>query len=327
MNRLLDVEDLHLSFDTHAGQVHALRGVSFHVNAGEVLGIVGESGCGKSVTAQSILGLLPSPPTRVNSGCIRFDGEDLLDKSASEMQRIRGKEISMIFQDPMTSLNPTMRIGKQIMEALTTHLPLTASQAYKRAIDLLEMVGIPDSTKRVNEYPHQFSGGMRQRVMIAMALACKPRLLIADEPTTALDVTIQAQILTLMRDLQQKTQTGIILITHDLGVVAGICDRIVVMYAGRVVEEGSVTTLFSAPQHPYTQALLRAVPRLGLESKNELESIAGSPPDLRTLPQGCSFAPRCPHAMEICLQKQPTLHPAACWLHHPMAPKTRVENR
>ncbi len=316
---LLQIDDLHVTFKTHAGTVQAVRGVTFEVGRGETVGIVGESGCGKSVTAQSILKLIPMPPGQIEKGSIRFNGEELVDKTIGEMQQIRGREIGMIFQDPMTSLNPTMRVGKQIMEGIIKHQALSRADAYKAAIELLEMVGIPEPTQRVDQYPHQFSGGMRQRVVIAIALACRPKLLIADEPTTALDVTIQAQILELMADLQKKTNSSIILITHDLGVVAGVCDRVVVMYAGKVVESGTVDEIFSRPQHPYTQALLKAVPKLGINKNERLAAIAGRPPDLRSPPPGCAFAPRCKHAMAVCTQIQPTLEPAACWLHHPMA--------
>ncbi len=319
MKNLLEIDDLHVSFKTHAGTVQAVRGVHLHVEKGETLGIVGESGCGKSVTAQSILQLIPSPPGKIEKGRILLEGEDLSLRSNEEMQSVRGHEIGMIFQDPMTSLNPTMRVGKQIMEGLIKHRGMSKQEAYQEAKELVELVGIPEPARRVDQYPHEFSGGMRQRIVIAIALACQPKLLIADEPTTALDVTIQAQILELMAKLQKKLEMSIILITHDLGVVAGVCDRVVVMYAGKVVEEGSVDKIFKNPRHPYTKALLRAVPRLGIDKSKPLAAIAGRPPDLRSPPRGCAFAARCPSAMEICLQKQPELKPAACWLEHPMA--------
>jgi oligopeptide transport system ATP-binding protein len=321
MNKLLEVDDLHVSFQTHSGLIKAVRGISFSIEKGETVGIVGESGCGKSVTAQSLLQLIPTPPGQIDKGSILFNGENLLDKSLDEMRKIRGREIGMIFQDPMTSLNPTMRIGKQIMEGLILHQRMQSSDARRAAKDLLRLVGIPDVEERIDNYPHQFSGGMRQRVVIAIALACRPKLLIADEPTTALDVTIQAQILDLLKDLQKRTGTSILLITHDLGVVAGICDRIIVMYAGQVVESGDVYEIFSRPKHPYTQALLQAVPRLGLDRSKKLTAIPGTPPDLRTTFQGCSFASRCPHRMKVCIEHPPILKPVACWLQHPLAKK------
>ena len=323
--KLLSIEDLHVDFDTYAGTVQAVRGVDLHIDQGESVGIVGESGCGKSVTAQSILKLIPQPPGRITKGKILFNGEDLVGKSQEEMLGIRGKEIGMIFQDPMTSLNPTMRIGRQIGEGLRCHRGMTNAEARQEAIKLLQLVGISQPESRIDQYPHHFSGGMRQRVVIAIALACRPQLLIADEPTTALDVTIQAQILDLMQELREKTGASIMLITHDLGVIASACDRVVVMYAGRVVESGPVDEIFANPQHPYTIALLEAMPRLGLEKKKRLKAIVGSPPDLRSPPPGCPFYPRCDHAMQICTQKMPCLeqenasHPTACWLHHPMA--------
>lgn len=325
MGNLLEVKDLHISFGTYAGEVQAVRGVNFEVREGEAIAIVGESGCGKSVTAKSILKLLSTPPAVYKSGSILFNGSDVIPMSEKEMQKIRGNEISMIFQDPMTSLNPTSKIGSQIMEAVLQHNKMSRKEAWNVAKEMLELVGIPQPEKRLEQYPHEFSGGMRQRAMIAMALACRPRLLIADEPTTALDVTIQAQILELMKDLQQKTETSIILITHDLGVVAEMCERVIVMYAGRVVETGTVEEIFENPQHPYTKGLLKSVPRLDMDKNEPLAPIIGTPPDLLEPPKGCSFYARCDHAMRLCKDFSPGLDEvkegqfAACWLHHSMA--------
>lgn len=325
MQKILEVKDLRISFFTYAGEVQAVRGVNFEVFKGEAIAIVGESGCGKSVTAQTIMRLLPSPPAKIKGGQILFDGQDIVKKSEKEMQRIRGNDIGMIFQDPMTSLNPTAKIGNQIAEGLIKHQGLSRSQAHKRAIEMLELVAMTEPHKRVNQYPHELSGGMRQRAMIAVALACQPKLLIADEPTTALDVTIQAQILSLMKDLQKKLGTSIILITHDLGVVAEMCSRIVVMYAGEVVETGSLDQIFYNPQHPYTKGLLNAVPRLDTSKEEPLQPIIGTPPDLFRPPVGCPFYARCKYAMGICKNLDPKLdkiedgHYSACWLQHPMA--------
>ncbi|CAM3239112.1 ABC transporter ATP-binding protein [Brevibacillus invocatus] len=325
MERILDVKDLHVSFHTYAGEVKAVRGVNFHVNRGEAVAIVGESGCGKSVTAQSLMKLIPMPPGEIKKGEILFNGENLVNKSNKQMEAIRGKEIGMIFQDPMTSLNPTMTIGNQITEGLIKHQNMSRTDARKRAIELLTIVGIPQPEKRVEQYPHEFSGGMRQRAMIAIALACSPKLLIADEPTTALDVTIQAQILDLMKDLQKKLGTSIILITHDLGVVAEMCDRVIVMYAGKVIETGTVDDIFYNPQHPYTKGLLRSVPRLDLNRDEPLTPIFGTPPDLLRPPTGCGFTARCESAMRVCQEMDPELvevsgsQRAACWLQHPLA--------
>lgn len=329
MKRILEVNNLHVSFHTYAGEVKAVRGVSFHVNKGEAVAIVGESGCGKSVTAQSLMKLIPMPPGEIKAGQILFNGEDIVSKSKREMEKIRGKEMGMIFQDPMTSLNPTMTIGSQIQEGLIKHEKISRAAARVRAIELLEMVNIPQPEKRIDQYPHEFSGGMRQRAMIAIALACSPKLLIADEPTTALDVTIQAQILELMKDLQRKTDTSIILITHDLGVVADMCERVIVMYAGKVIETGTVDEIFYNPQHPYTKGLLHSVPRLDLDRNEPLTPIFGTPPDLLSPPVGCGFAPRCDYAMKVCQQYDPEItevnhqHQTACWLTHPLA-QTRV---
>ncbi len=324
---LLDIQNLRVSFDTAPGKVQAVRGVSFQVMPGEVVGVVGESGCGKSVTAQTILGLLSGPLVSIDSGAILFEGEDLLKKSEAQMRKIRGNEIGIIFQDPMTSLNPTMRIGKQITEAIRCHRSLSAAEARQLAIQTLSAVGIPEPEERLEQYPHQFSGGMRQRVMIAIALVCNPKLLIADEPTTALDVTIQAQILELLKHLKEERGMSILLITHDLGVVAGICDRVVVMYAGQVMEVGSVDDIFYRPQHPYTKALLSAIPRLGTSHQQTLTAIQGSPPSLLHPPNGCPFSARCHWAMDVCSNRTPALqqiqegHTAACWLQHSYAKK------
>ncbi|MBU3128090.1 ABC transporter ATP-binding protein [Clostridium tagluense] len=327
--KILEVENLYVSFDTYAGEIQAVRGVSFELFEGETLAIVGESGCGKSVTAKSIMRLNPEPPARFKSGKIIFNGEDIIAKSEKEMREIRGKEIGMIFQDPMTSLNPTMTIGNQISEGLRTHnSTLTNKQAHKVALNMLKLVQIPNAEQRISEYPHQFSGGMRQRAMIAIALVCNPKLLIADEPTTALDVTIQAQILELMKDLQKKINTSIIMITHDLGVVANISQRVVVMYGGKIVEYASTNELYYNPKHPYTWGLLSSVPRVDIvKSQNRLSSIEGTPPDLFAPPSGCPFADRCEYSMKICREKMPPDfiiskgHGAACWLNHPDAPK------
>jgi oligopeptide transport system ATP-binding protein len=324
---ILKVEDLKVSFRTYAGEVQAVRGVSFHLNKGEVLAIVGESGCGKSVTAQTIMRLIPTPPSFIKGGSIQFDDKEMTKLSDKAMEKIRGSEMGMIFQDPMTSLNPTMTIGKQITEGLVKHQGMSAAAAKARAIDMLKLVGMSNPEGRVNQYPHELSGGMRQRVMIAIALSCNPKLLIADEPTTALDVTIQAQIIELMKKLSEQTEASIIVITHDLGVVAEMAQRVVVMYAGKVVEQGTVDELFYHPQHPYTWGLLRSVPRLDHDSESELVPIPGTPPDLFAPPQGCAFAARCPYAMKACLEKDPEptklteTHSAACWLLHPDAPK------
>lgn len=326
MDKLLEVTNLRVNFKVRGGVVKAVRGVNFHVNKGEAVAIVGESGCGKSVTAQSLMRLIPSPPAET-SGSILFKGEEILKKSKGQMEDIRGKEMGMIFQDPMTSLNPTLTIGRQIMEGLIKHQGLSTEKARDRAIEMLDLVGIPNASSRVNQYPHQFSGGMRQRAMIAIALACNPSLLIADEPTTALDVTIQAQILRVMKDLQHKLGTSIILITHDLGVVADMCDRVIVMYAGKVVETGTKWEIFKNPKHPYTKGLLRSVPRLDQKKDEPLMPINGMPPDLIKPPAGCSFCARCDYAMRVCLDNDPELlpvdgnesHASACWLAHPYA--------
>ncbi|HEV2186718.1 MAG TPA: ABC transporter ATP-binding protein [Stellaceae bacterium] len=319
---LLDVDDLHTWFFTRDGVVRAVDGVSFRVMPGETLAIVGESGCGKSVTALSMLRLVPSPPGRIVSGSIRFEGRDLLSLSDAEMRDIRGNHISMIFQEPMTSLNPVMTIGRQIGEILMLHQKLSRPRARARAVEMLRLVHIPEPERRIEQYPHELSGGMRQRVMIAMALACNPKLLIADEPTTALDVTIQAQILDLMRELKQKIDAAIILITHDLGVVAEMAERVVVMYAGRKAEEAPVRALFRRPLHPYTKGLLGSVPRLGVASAEgppRLVEIPGTVPSLKEPIAGCPFAARCSFATDICRYQMPAFeekepgHYAACF--------------
>ncbi len=320
---ILDIADLRTWFFTRDGVVRAVDGVSFHVFPGETLAIVGESGCGKSVTALSILRLIPSPPGRIVTGAIRFAGRDLLGLSEAEMRQVRGNEISMIFQEPMTSLNPVLTIGRQIAETLTLHQGLGHKAALAKAVDMLRLVHIPEARRRIGEYPHQLSGGMRQRVMIAMALACNPKLLIADEPTTALDVTIQAQILDLMRELKQKIDAAIVLITHDLGVVAEMAQRVVVMYAGRKAEEAPVGRLFHRPLHPYTKGLLASVPRLGASLDHEraprLAEIAGTVPSLGEPIPGCPFETRCAFATDICRREMPAFdekepgHFAACF--------------
>jgi oligopeptide transport system ATP-binding protein len=327
MSRLLEVKNLAVSFKTYGGEVQAVRGVNFHLNKGETLAIVGESGSGKSVTSQTIMRLIPMPPGQIKSGEMLFDGIDLAKKTDKEMEAIRGKDIGMIFQDPMTSLNPTMKVGAQIGEVVIKHSKVSKAEAKKRAVELLTLVGIPFPEQRVNQYPHEFSGGMRQRVVIAMALASNPKLLIADEPTTALDVTIQAQILELMKDIQEKTDTSIIFITHDLGVVANVADRVAVMYAGQIVEMGTVDEVFYNPKHPYTWGLLASMPSLDNETEEELAAIPGTPPDLTNPPKGDAFAARNPYAMKIDFEQEPPMfkisdtHYAKTWLLHPDAPK------
>jgi oligopeptide transport system ATP-binding protein len=302
---LLSVRDLHVHFRGEGPLVKAVDGVSFELARGEVLGIVGESGSGKSVANLAVLGLLPRPQATFPRGEVFFQGKDLLRASDAELRRIRGHRIAMIFQDPMTSLNPYLSVARQLTEVLELHKGMSPRQARARCIEMLERVGIPDPTARIDAYPHELSGGMRQRVMIAMALLCEPELLIADEPTTAVDVTIQAQVLALIRDMQQASNMSVILITHDLGVVAGMADRVAVMYAGRIVETADTRTLFASPRHPYTQGLLHSVPRIDRKSEGHLQPIAGLPPDLSALPRGCAFAPRCPAAFERCTQSAP----------------------
>jgi oligopeptide transport system ATP-binding protein len=301
---LLEVRDLRTYFDTEDGEVKAVDGISFQLKRGETLGIVGESGSGKSVTNLSIIRLIPSPPGRIVSGQVLFDGKDILALKEADVRRIRGRRIAMIFQDPMTSLNPFMKISRQLMEITQLHLGHTKNQAYAHAVEMLETVGIPDARARVDNYPHEFSGGMRQRVMIAMALSCEPELLIADEPTTALDVTIQAQILELIKTLKRSTGASVILITHDLGVVAGMTDHLIVMYAGKVFEQAPTAELFASPGNPYTKGLLRSVPDPTTQ-QTELYQIPGSPPDVAHLPAGCPFAPRCQRAADICSREFP----------------------
>lgn len=333
---ILKVRDLAVEFATYGGHVKAVRGVSFDVFPGEILSIVGESGCGKSVTCQTLMGLIPCPPGKVTSGSAMLGSRDLLNLSRSEMEQVRGKELGMIFQDPLTSLNPTMSVGAQISEVIIKHQNASAQEARKKAVELMKLVQIPEAEKRWSQYPHEFSGGMRQRVMIAIALACRPKILIADEPTTALDVTIQGQILELLKQLQSEINMSVILITHDLGVVASVSDRVAVMYAGQIVETGTVDEIFKNPAHPYTAGLKAAIPNpLNIEQK-VLESIPGSPPDLFAPPLGCAFAVRCKAAMKVCRLHNPP--PMAidqtamrsdrfsrCWLHHPHAPSSLKE--
>ena len=299
MQQILKIDNLHLSFDTYAGGVHAVRGVTLEVKEGEVLAIVGESGCGKSVTAQTVMKLNPMPPARIKEGSIHLCGRDIVAASEKEMQDIRGQLVSMIFQDPMTCMNPTMKVGKQLTETLVKKKKISRAEAEKEAVRLLKLVQIPNAEERAKQYPHEFSGGMRQRAMIAMALACNPKLLIADEPTTALDVTIQAQIMQLMGKIKEDTKTAIILITHDLGVVANLADNVAVMYAGKVVEKGTVRDIFYHPSHPYTKALLKSLPTIDTKKDEQLVSIPGTPPDLYAPPQGWGFASRCEHCMKI----------------------------
>jgi len=329
MERLLEVRDLEVSFRTYGGEVQAVRGVSFDVDYGESVAVVGESACGKTVTAQSLMSLIPVPPGKIRGGSIRFNGVELTALSDRQMEKYRGSEIGIIFQDPMTSLNPVMRVGDQIAEVLRKHQRLSRARAQVRACEMLEMVGIPEPAERIRQYPHEFSGGMRQRVMIAIALACQPRLLIADEPTTSLDVTIQAQILELMKDLQKRLSAAIILITHDLGIVANLADRVLVMYAGRIIESGSSDDVFYHPAHPYTWGLLKSVPGIDSDKSRRLVSVDGTPPDLFAPPAGCAFAVRCERAMRLCYERYPeeheveaaarggAVHKAACWLVHP----------
>jgi len=317
---LLEVTDLETRFHTPEGTVYAVNGISYRLHEGETLAVVGESGCGKSVSMMSILGLIPIPPGEIAGGTAVYRGRDLLKLSEPEMEDVRGKEIAMVFQDPMTSLNPVLTIGKQITESLQKHIGMDKKNANERAVELLELVGIPDARRRLNDYPHQFSGGMRQRVMIAMQLACNPTILIADEPTTALDVTIQAQIMELVIRLREQVGMAIIWITHNLGVVAGLAERVIVMYAGLIVEEALVDDLFEDPRHPYTAALLAALPRVDRRRDRRLKSIPGAPPNLLTELRGCPFAPRCELVTEYCQSNRPALestgprHRIACWV-------------
>ena len=329
MGNLLEIRNLHTNFYIHAGVVQAIRGVDIDLDRGEAIGIVGESGSGKSVTMMSVLRLLDANG-KVTEGSIRFDGKELTTMTDDQIRKIRGNEIGMIFQDPMTSLNPVYTIGTQLTEPLMEHRGMSRSQANVVAIEMMKKVGIPSPEKRLKQYPHEFSGGMRQRVMVAMALICEPKLIIADEPTTALDVTIQAQILELMKKLKDDTGTSIILITHDLGVVADVCSRINVMYGGTLVEKGSVDDIFYRPKHPYTVGLLNSVPNPKAGSKEKLIPIDGTPPDLIKPPTGCPFAARCDYTMKVCVKTRPPLfsvgedHEAACWLNHSDAPKVNL---
>ncbi|HZH92946.1 MAG TPA: ABC transporter ATP-binding protein [Tissierellaceae bacterium] len=323
---ILEVNGLKTSFYTHVGEVQAVRGIDFKLKSGDVMGIVGESGSGKSVTARSVMKLIEHPGV-IKEGSIIFDGKDITGFSDQKMSNIRGNDMAMIFQDPMTSLNPVFRIEDQMTEVIRRHQKVSHREAKEKAIEMLHLVGIPEPAKRIRSYPHEFSGGMRQRVMIAMALSCNPKLLIADEPTTALDVTIQAQILDIMRDISTKLDTAIILITHDLGVIAETCTDLVVMYGGMPMEKGSVEDIFESPQHPYTRGLLKSVPRMDTEEKGRLKPIAGSPPDLLSPPAGCPFSTRCPNVMQICTEQAPPMfsvgekHTSACWLMHEDAPE------
>lgn len=326
--RILTVENLEVSFHTYQGEVKAVRGLSFHLDQGETLAFVGESGCGKTVTAKAVMRLLKSPPAEIkDTSTIDFAGEDVLRMSKKRLRDYKGSDIGMIFQDSMTSLNPTMTCGKQIVETLKIHTDMSAAECKEKAIQMLQAVEIPNPEQRYKQYPHELSGGMRQRVMIAIALAASPRILIADEPTTALDVTIQAQILALLDELQQREKTAIILVTHDLGVVANFADRIQVMYAGKIVEEGTSDEIFKDPQHPYTWALLRSIPRLDVHDDTDLYSLKGTPPDLILPLVGCPFTDRCDYAMELCREVAPPktklseTHGCFCWLQHPDAPK------
>ncbi len=320
-NVILKVRDLQTHFRTDEGVVKAVDGVSFDLRAGETLAIVGESGSGKSVTNLSIMNLIPSPPGKIVGGEVWYNGSDILKMSDREIRAIRGNKISMIFQDPMTSLNPFLRISTQMIETIVLHQGLSKKDAKDKAIEMLKLAGIPAAEKRVDNYPHQFSGGMRQRVMIAMALSCNPEILIADEPTSALDVTIQAQILELIGDLTARLGTAVIMITHSLGVVAGMCDTVCVMYAGRVVEQGAVDAVFAAPKHPYTRGLIRSVPRLDKPNSERLFSIEGQPPNVIDLPECCPFYPRCEFAKDVCRSKYPASvemdggHKVSCWLY------------
>ena len=322
MSTLLEVKGLETRFYTQEGVVKAVNGIEYTLDEGETLGIVGESGCGKSVSVLSMMRLIPTPPGKITGGEVLFEGRDLLKMDLEEIRHVRGNRIAMVFQDPMTSLNPVLTIGRQVSESLELHMGMDRNQALKRSIELLEMVGIPQADQRVRDYPHQFSGGMRQRVMIAMALSCNPQILIADEPTTALDVTIQAQIVDLVKRLRDEIGMTVIWITHDLGVVAGLVDRVNVMYAGYIVERGAVRDIYARPRHPYTLGLLGSLPRLDESAHTKLRSIEGLPPDLVSPPPGCPFAPRCEYVTDRCLVENPPLesvaldHTAACWNLH-----------
>lgn len=331
MANLLEVRNLKTYFYTSQGVVKAVDGISYDVKEGETVALVGESGCGKSVSALSVMRLVANPPGRIVGGEVLFKGEDLLKLDEESMRRHRGKEIAMIFQEPMTSLNPVLSIGRQLTETLEIHLGMTASAARQRAAELLVMVGIPDPERRLTQYPHQFSGGMRQRMMVAIALSCGPSLILADEPTTALDVTIQAQILKLMKDLTQRLGVAVLIITHNLGVVARYADRLNVMYAGKVIEQGTAREVYANPRHPYTLGLLRSVPRLDEPRRAKLDSIDGQPPDLTQLPPGCAFTPRCVYKIDRCYSKVPPLksvgtagHSSACWVAEQLETKVKM---
>ncbi|WP_077369240.1 ABC transporter ATP-binding protein [Anaerosalibacter sp. Marseille-P3206] len=331
MEEILTVKNLSVSFNTYAGEVKAVRNISFHLNVGETLVVVGESGCGKTVTSKSIVRLLPEDITNINSEAeIIFDNRDILKMNKKELENLRGGDISMIFQDPMTYLNPTMKIGNQIAESLIFHEHMNKKDALDKTVEMLELVKIPNAKKRVTQYPHEFSGGMRQRVMIAIALACNPKILIADEPTTALDVTTQADIMELIGDLQEELNTSVMIITHDLGIAAEVADRIQVMYAGEIIERGTKKEIFENPQHPYTWALLQSVPSLENKNKEKLYSLGGTPPDLLEPPKGCSFSARCEYCMKICEKIKPPVtkisdtQSVSCWLKHSLAPKTEM---
>ena len=330
-DKILEVKNLKVSYHTYAGEVKSVRGVSFDLKEGEAIAIVGESGCGKSVTAKSVMGLIKEPQGEIKQGSeILYHGDNILNYNKKQWQAYKGGEVAIIFQDALASLNPTMRVGKQIMENLMAHKHMTKDEAKNEAVRMLQKVGIPEPEKRVRQYPHEFSGGMRQRVMIAIAFACDPKILICDEPTTALDVTIQGQILDIIKELQREHNTSVIMITHDLGVVANIAQKIAVMYSGVIVERGNCEDIFYRPRHPYTWALIRSVPRLDLENKQVLASIPGTPPDLLNPPVGCPFCTRCEYCMEICKEQMPEVtefgdgHEASCWLHHPLAPKVEM---
>lgn len=332
MTKLLEVKNLQVSFHTYAGEVQSVRGVEFHVNAGESLAIVGESGCGKSVTAKTIMGLINSPGEIKKNSEILYEGKNILNYTDKEWQSYRGSDCSIIFQDALASLNPTMNIGNQIIEKIMAHKKISKEEARQEAIELLKLVGISNGDKRMKQYPHEFSGGMRQRVMIAIALACNPKILIADEPTTALDVTIQADIIELIKDLQAKFNMSLILITHDLGIVANVANKIVVMYAGKVVESGTNVDVFYNPKHPYTKALLESVPRLDLDAKKELCAIEGNIPSMISPPKGCAFSSRCNNCMFICEKQSPPKfefdknHYVECWMYHPILQEVNTED-
>ena len=329
-NKILEIKDLTVSFDTYAGEVQAVRGVSWYLDRKETIAIVGESGCGKTVSIQTVMGMNKGQ-ARIKKGEVLFEGTDLIPLSVREMRKYQGDRLSIIFQDPFTYLNPTMTVGRQITEVYRKHRKVSRKAAEERAVEILRMISLPNPAENMKRFPHQLSGGMRQRIMIAMALICDPAVLFADEPTTALDVTVQAQIIDLMKDLKNKLETSIVLITHDMGVVANMADRIYVMYAGRIMEHGDASAVFHNPKHPYTRGLLDSVPRLDEKTKGELHSIPGTPPDLIAPPQGCPFAARCEHAMNICVRKMPPFmdfeepgHYAACWMNHPACTAART---